>query len=71
MLVQFLFGNGFKNRKPSGCMDQCHKIFKSHNKKGDKIMTNGRKTTYQEKIEIVSFCIANANDFNLTANKYN
>ena len=48
-----------------------HKIFKSQNKKGDKIMTNGRKTTYEERIEIVSFCIANANDYNLTANKFN
>ena len=33
-------------------------------------MTNGRKTTYEERIEIVAFCIANANDYNLTANKY-
>ena len=48
-----------------------HKIFNSRKNKGDKIMTNGRKTTYQERIEIVSFCIANANDYNLTANKYN
>ncbi|VYT93635.1 helix-turn-helix domain-containing protein [Clostridium tertium] len=47
-----------------------HKKFKSQNKKGDKIMTNGRKTTYEERIEIVSFCITNANDYNLTANKY-
>lgn len=48
-----------------------HKISKSHNNEGDKIMTNGRKTTYEERIEIVSFCIANANDYNLTANKFN
>lgn len=48
-----------------------HKIFKSHSTKGDKLMTNGRKTTYEERIEIVSFCIANANDYNLTANKFN
>ena len=48
-----------------------HKIFKPHNTKGDNIMTTGRKTTYQERIEIVSFCIANANDYNSTANKYN
>ena len=47
-----------------------HKIFKSHRNQGDKIMTNGRKTTYEERVEIVSFCIANANDYNLTANKY-
>ena len=48
-----------------------HKIFKSHSNKGDKIMTNGRKTTYEERIEIVSFCIANAHDYNLTADKFN
>ena len=34
-------------------------------------MTNGRKITYEEKIEIVSFCIANAHDYNLTDNKFN
>ena len=39
--------------------------------KGDHIMTNGRKTTYEERIEIVSFCIANAHDYNLTSNKFN
>lgn len=48
-----------------------HKIFKSHSTKGDKLMTNGRKTTYEERIEIVSFCIANAHDYNLTSNKFN
>ena len=48
-----------------------HKIFKPHVTKGDRIMTNGRKTTYEERIEIVSFCIANAHDYNLTANKFN
>lgn len=48
-----------------------HKIFKSHRDRGDKIMTNGRKTTFEERIEIVSFCIANANDYNLAANEYN
>lgn len=48
-----------------------HKIFKSHSTKGDRIMTKGRKTTYEERIEIVSFCIANAHDYNLTANKFN
>ena len=47
-----------------------HKICKSQNDKGDKIMTDGRKTTYKERVEIVSFCIANANDYNLTAKKF-
>ena len=48
-----------------------HKLCKSHNNKGDRIMTNGRITTYEERVDIVSFCIANANDYNLTASKYN
>lgn len=48
-----------------------HTLCKSHNNKGDRIMTNGRITTYEEIVDIVSFCIANANDYNLTANKYN
>lgn len=47
-----------------------HKTFKPYGTKGEKIMTNGRKTTYEERIEIVSFCIANAHDYNLTARKY-
>ena len=33
-------------------------------------MTNGRKTSYEERVEIVYFYIANANDYKLTANKY-
>ena len=48
-----------------------HKIFKSHSSKGNKLVTKGRKTTYEERIEIVSFCVANALDYNLTANKFN
>lgn len=48
-----------------------HKIFKSHSTKRDKLMTKGRKTTYEERIEIVSFCFANDHDYNLTANKFN
>ncbi|WP_394903713.1 transposase [Clostridium butyricum] len=51
--------------------NKCHKTCKSHNNKGNQIMTNGRKTTYEERIEIVAFCIANANNYNLAANKYN
>lgn len=50
--------------------NKCHKTCKSHNNKGDYIMTNGRKTTYEERIEIVSFCIANAHDYKLTSNKF-
>ncbi|MBN1061393.1 transposase [Clostridium botulinum] len=48
----------------------CDKIFSSCHNKGAAIMTTGRKTTYDERVEIVAFCIANANDYNLTSNKY-
>lgn len=47
-----------------------HKISKSHNSQGDKHMTRGRKTTYEERIKIVSFCIENNDDYELTADKY-
>jgi len=47
-----------------------HKEFKSHNKQGDRIMTNGRKTTYEERTEIVAFCISNNDDYHATADKF-
>ena len=47
-----------------------HKTFKYHNKQGDRIMTNGRKTTYEERIEIVAFCISNNDDYQATADKF-
>lgn len=47
-----------------------HKTFKSRNKQGDRIMTNGRKTTYEERTEIVSFCISNNEDYQITADKF-
>lgn len=47
-----------------------HKTLKSSYIKGVNVMTNGRKTTYEERVEIVSFCIANAKDYNLTADKF-
>ncbi|OOM74913.1 transposase [Clostridium puniceum] len=49
----------------------CDKILESYHTKGAAIMNNGRKTTYEERVEIVSFCIANANDYKLTSSKYN
>jgi transposase-like protein len=33
-------------------------------------MTSGRKTIYDERVEIVSFCIENNDDYLLTAKKY-
>lgn len=47
-----------------------HSILKSSYTKGVNVMTNGRKTTYEERVEIVSFCIANAKDYKLTADKF-
>jgi transposase len=47
-----------------------HKTTKSHNSRGDKHMTKGRKTTYEERVKIVSYCIENNNDYQLAADKY-
>lgn len=37
---------------------------------GTTIMTKGRNTTYEERIEIVSFCIENHKDYQLTIDTY-
>jgi len=47
-----------------------HKTTKSHNSQGDKYMTKGRKTTYEERIKIISFCIENNDDYQLASKKY-
>ncbi len=47
-----------------------HNINKSHNAKEDGIMIKGRKTTYNERIEIVAFCIENNDNYQLTSDKY-
>lgn len=47
-----------------------HKTSKSHNSQGDKHMTKGRKTSYEERVEIVSFCIENGENYQLAAEKY-
>ena len=33
-------------------------------------MTSGRKTNYEERVEIVSFCIANNENYQVTSEKY-
>ena len=33
-------------------------------------MTKGRKITYNERVEIVAFCIENNDNYQLTSNKY-
>ena len=47
-----------------------HNKWKSHNTKENKIMTKGRKITYNERVEIVAFCIENNDNYQLTSNKY-
>ena len=47
-----------------------HNKWRSHNTKENKIMTKGRKTTYNERVEIVAFCIENNDNYQLTSNKY-
>ncbi|OPX42860.1 IS2 repressor TnpA [Ruminiclostridium hungatei] len=47
-----------------------HETFKSHDFKGDKSMTKGRKTTFEERVEIVAFCIADGNNYQKTADKF-
>lgn len=47
-----------------------HKKFKGQNSSGGKLMTKGRKTTYEERLQIVTDCIGSGNDYNATAKKY-
>lgn len=48
-----------------------HNITKSYPDKRSTIMIKARKTTLDERIEIVGFCIANNFNYELTSNKYN
>lgn len=47
-----------------------HEKLKSSGTGGRKIMTNGRKTTYEERIEIIEYCIEHNHNYNETAEKY-
>lgn len=48
-----------------------HTEFRSSNGRGSDIyMTKGRTTTYEERIEIVSFCIEHGNDYTAAIEKY-
>lgn len=47
-----------------------HETFKSHNSEGDKNMTKGRKTSFEERVNIVSFCIANNYKYQMVADKF-
>ncbi len=48
-----------------------HKELKSTGSGGRKPMTKARKTTFDERIEIVQFCIANGKNYGLTMEKFN
>lgn len=45
----------------------CDTINSSYSVKGAATMNKGRKTKYEERIEIVLFCIANVDDYKLAA----
>ncbi|MCW6095580.1 helix-turn-helix domain-containing protein [Clostridium sporogenes] len=47
-----------------------HDKLKSSTTGGNSIMTNGRKTTYIERVEIVKYCIEHENNYTETAIKY-
>ena len=40
-----------------------HKEFKGHNSSGGNLMTKGRKTTYEERLKIVTDCIGSNYDY--------
>ena len=47
-----------------------HEELKSSGTGGTTIMTKGRKTTFNERVEIVQYCIAHDHKYNETAEKY-
>lgn len=47
-----------------------HEELKASRSGGKPIMTNGRKTTYKERIAIVQYCIENQNNYSETADKF-
>lgn len=47
-----------------------HKELKSTGSGGNRPMTKGRKVTFDEKVEIVQYCIANGRDYYAAMNKY-
>jgi len=48
-----------------------HNELKDSPSGGNKLMTKARKTTFDERIEIVKYCIANDKNYALTMKKYN
>lgn len=48
----------------------CHEELKDYNPKGEIYMAKSRKTTLQERIDIVNYCLANDKQYKLTAEKF-
>lgn len=49
----------------------CHEELKTTGTGREVYMTSGRKTTLEERVEIVEFCISNGKDYKATIEKYN
>ena len=49
----------------------CHEELKTNGIGREAYMTSGRKTTFEERVEIVEFCISNGKDYRATIEKYN
>ncbi len=47
-----------------------HEELKSSGTGGNSIMTKGRKTTFEERVEIVQYCIAHEHNYSETSKKY-
>lgn len=47
-----------------------HEPMKSRDSSGGRFMASGRKTTYEERVEIVSLCISNNDDYQAASEKY-
>ncbi|MDJ0305882.1 MULTISPECIES: helix-turn-helix domain-containing protein [Dehalobacter] len=47
-----------------------HETFKTYNALGDRFMTKGRKTTYEERTEIVAFCVENNDNYQITSDRF-
>lgn len=47
-----------------------YEVFKSYGTGGSQFMTRGRKTTFEERVEIVQYCIAHDRNYAETAKQY-
>jgi transposase-like protein len=47
-----------------------HERFNSQNSQEDRFMIKGRKTTYEERVEIVAFCVSNNDNYQLASEQF-